>query len=76
MNVEASEIVDLLVTELGVDEGEVDADSRLGSVDKWDSLGHLRLCMAVESKYGVQIPADSVGQLLSVQAIVDFLRQA
>lgn len=44
------------------------------SVGNWDSLGHVRLVLALETEYGIAIPdEDSVG-LVDVQRIGAFLR--
>ena len=49
------------------------AASTPADVELWDSLGHLRVCMALEERYGVQIPMEEVGELQSVPAILKYL---
>jgi acyl carrier protein len=46
---------------------EATADSTPG----WDSLGHLRLLMAVEEEYGVSFSPDDIAELDSVKRIGD-----
>jgi len=73
MNVDTDEVVALVTRELDLDEGEVAADSTAEDVEDWDSLGHLAVCMALEARYGISIPMDTVPELQSVPAIVDYL---
>jgi citrate synthase len=52
---------------------EVPDDAKIGDFALWTSLGHLELMMAVEMKFGVQIPTDGMLELVSLQALEDFL---
>ena len=45
------------------------------TVRNWDSLGHIRLVLALEAAYDVSIPDTDAIQLTSVERIVTFLRQ-
>ena len=43
-------------------EGALAADTTSDDVKEWDSLGHIRLVLAVESKFGVRFqPSEVVG---------------
>jgi acyl carrier protein len=67
------DVLGVLRQELDLDEGELSVSSSAEDVEFWDSLGHLRVCMALESRFGVQIPLDVVETLTSVGAILEFL---
>lgn len=59
--------------ELDLEPSELNlADSR-DSVEFWDSLGHLRVCLAIEAEFDIGIPMDVVASLDSISAIVAFL---
>lgn len=73
MSSDVTEVLALMVAELDLDQGEIGPDSTIDDVDNWDSLGHLRVCMALEARYGVTIPMDQVGELRSVPAILALL---
>jgi acyl carrier protein len=75
VEINPADVIALLRQELDLDEGEIDASSQAEDVDNWDSLGHLRVCMAMESRFGVTIPLEEVGNLRSVAAIVAFLAE-
>lgn len=59
--------------ELDLEVSEVGLDGSRASIEFWDSLGHLRICLAVEAEFGTRIPMDIVETLDSVHAIVEFL---
>ena len=40
------------------------------TVDKWDSLNHMNLVLALEEAFGVQFTDDQIMKLLTVDAIV------
>ena len=73
VSVDMDELLDLIGRELDLDEGEITATSTMDEVDGWDSLGHLRVCMAMEARYGLRIPMERVPELRSVPAIVDLV---
>jgi acyl carrier protein len=37
-----------------------------GSIEAWDSYGHLQAVLAVEAEYGIQFPAEVIPKLRSV----------
>lgn len=76
MKVVLADVIELLVGELDLDDGEIDASSTMNDVENWDSLGHLRVCMALEARYGVQIPMERVPELTTVSAILGMLESA
>jgi len=47
------------------------AETQFGDFPKWDSMGHMDLMLALESKFGVEINADSIRDLVSVKAILE-----
>lgn len=41
----------------------------------WDSLQHLNLVLALEQEFGLQFTPEEIEQMLSVDLIVDLLRE-
>jgi len=76
MIISETEVVELLERELDLDPGDVQGSSSSDDVEYWDSLGHLRVCMAIEAAFNVKIPMDAVPKLGSVPAILAFLAAA
>ena len=53
-----------------VDASEVTDETQFGDLPKWDSMGHMDLMVALESQFGIEINADSIRELVSVEAIL------
>lgn len=47
-----------------------------GDIVEWDSMGHMRLMMALETQFGLDIDADSIQALTTVSAICAYLERA
>ena len=45
-----------------------------GSIDAWDSYGHLQAVLALEAEYGIQFPAEVIPKLKSVADLQEQLR--
>jgi acyl carrier protein len=53
-----------------VQPGDVNPETQFGELPQWDSMGHMDLMVALESKYGIEISAESISQLISIPAII------
>ncbi|MBF0558391.1 MAG: acyl carrier protein [Nitrospirae bacterium] len=62
-------LIEVATDVLRVPEGEISMDLKAGDLPNWDSLGHLRLFMAIEEKFGVKFTAKEILQLLSIEQI-------
>ena len=60
---------DVVAETFGVDPAGLTVDSSPGSVAGWDSMGHLRLVMAVESRFGVRFQTDEIGRMKTIDDI-------
>ncbi|MBJ7262002.1 MAG: acyl carrier protein [Acidimicrobiia bacterium] len=67
-------VVAVVTRELSVPPGSINLLSTSDDVDRWDSLGHLQICMALEAEFGVSPGLEEVGQINSVSAIIEYLR--
>jgi acyl carrier protein len=54
---------------------QLSGSSSPDTVEKWDSLNHMTLVLALEEEFGVQFTDDQIMQLLSVDAIVAALSE-
>ena len=54
---------------LGVSIDEIDDNSSPDSIDKWDSLSHLNLVLAIEAEFGVRLNPNCIMDMLSVKSI-------
>lgn len=54
---------------LQVEPEEISAESSPESIERWDSLKHMQLILALEDELGIQFPDDAIPELLSFDAI-------
>lgn len=54
---------------LGVDPNSIVADSSPTTIERWDSLKHMQLIMALEDELGIQFPDEVIPELVSFEAI-------
>lgn len=50
----------------GVPAGKITADSSPESIEKWDSMQHLNLVLAIEEKFGVQLAPEEIEEMRSI----------
>ena len=67
---------DVISNVLGVSLEEINDDSSPDSLDKWDSLSHLKLVMAIESEFEVELSPEDSMDMLSVKLIRMILEDA
>ena len=60
------------VFEVGI--AEISMQTQFGDLPKWDSMGHMDLMLALESKFSIAISADSIRDLVSIPAILDAIQ--
>jgi len=69
-------VIGLICRELDVSDRSITATTVSGDIERWDSLGHLQVCMALESEFGISPELEELAELDSVAAIVAYLRAA
>ncbi len=52
-----------------VDPALIVAESSPESIERWDSLRHMQLVLAIEDEFGVRFADEDIPELLSLQAI-------
>ncbi len=63
----------LMAEAFGVTQDSLNADLSLGGVPAWDSLGHMRLLLAIEAAIGRQMTTVEAAGIEDVAAIVRLL---
>ena len=61
---------------LGISIEEINDSSSPDNIEKWDSLSHLNLVMAIESEFEVQLSPEDSMDMLSVKLIRIILEDA
>lgn len=56
-----------------IDEDDINEETNNESVEKWDSLNHLRLVTALESEFGVTLTMEEINNMSSYTEIVELI---
>ncbi len=67
------EVMQFIQTELSLK--QIEDGTTMGQVRGWDSLKHVDLILSFSDKYKVQIPPSRIGELISVSALTEYLRE-
>jgi len=64
----------IMSTVFNVDSSQIDEKTSPDSLEKWDSLGHLRLVTAIEEDFGVTFTPDEILEMLDCEGILATLK--
>ncbi len=64
-----SRLAELVASVFGLSNDEVRPESSQKNIADWDSVGHLKLILAIEDDFGVQFSTAQIPELTSVAAI-------
>ncbi len=69
------EVKDLISEVFNLPRETVSDQLAFGEISEWDSLGHMDLLMALESRYDIPLDEELITRLVSVEAICTYLRE-
>lgn len=69
-------IIALVASELGLPVSKVNAGSSIETIQEWDSMAHLNICLAMQESFGIRIDMDTIGEATSVQALAKLVDKA
>ncbi len=65
------EFIQFIAGVMEVDPDLLTEDTAYGSLEKWDSLMHMRMVMEIEEEYDVEIPIEDIP---NIKTLKDFYR--
>ena len=65
----------IISEQLGVDENNIELETSFKEDLDADSLDLFELVMVIEDAFNVEIPADDVAELHTVEDVIDYLRE-
>jgi len=68
------ELLELVARTFRVGPRELDRSSGPGSVERWDSLGHIELMMAVETQFKVRFSIEQIAQMHTIEKMCEVLK--
>ena len=67
-------IKDVMKTVLEISVGEIDEESSIDNIDLWDSMGHIKVILAIEKDFGMQFNVDDVVEMTSYKRIREIIQ--
>lgn len=67
------EFINFIAEVLEMDPSELTPDTAYGSIEKWDSLMHMRMVMEIEEEYDVEIPIDEVPEIKTLRDFYKYI---
>jgi acyl carrier protein len=64
----------VLAAVLGVDPAQINEETSAQTIAAWDSLAQIKLIVALEDEFAIQLPDDTAGRLHTYRAITAALR--
>jgi acyl carrier protein len=68
-----SQVKEILAREWNVDAAAIPDDAELNVYEKWDSLGHISMLLALAEEFDIDVTPENVQALLTLPKIVAFL---
>ena len=62
-----------MAKEWHIEPSAIPDNAEINQYEKWDSLGHISIMMALEVEFGIEINADNVQNLLSITKILKYI---
>ena len=69
------QIQGVLVEALQIPGDQVTPDLAFGDLPQWDSMGHMEVMMSLETRFRIEINADTIAALTSIPAICDYIQE-
>ncbi|MFQ5489957.1 MAG: acyl carrier protein [Phycisphaerae bacterium] len=66
-------IHDALVEALQIRADQIHDGLAMGVIPEWDSIAHVNLMFALETRLDIRIPVEQIPELISYRAIQDYL---
>ncbi|MFH1933652.1 MAG: AAC(3) family N-acetyltransferase [Pseudomonadota bacterium] len=76
MNDIKKRIRDIMGAVFKIDPTEIEEDAGAGVIEKWDSLGHMILVLALEEEFNIRFPDEMIEKLLSLKSIELILKES
>lgn len=69
-------IIALVASELDLPATKVNAGSSIETIQEWDSMAHLNICLAIQESFGIPLDMDTIGEVTSVRALANMVDKA
>lgn len=70
-----SRLLEVAAAVLDVSPSLLSYETKRGSIEPWDSLGHLCLVAAIEEKFGIYIPMEEVNSIMCLKDFTKYIKE-
>lgn len=68
-------IRNIVATTFCIDENQITPQSSSEEIEEWDSLGHIKLILKLESAFHIKLNITVIPKLTNIKAIIEELKQ-
>ena len=68
------DFINFIAEVMEVEPSELTEDTAYGTIEKWDSLMHMRMVMEIEDEYGVEIPIEAIPNIKSLKDFYKYIK--
>lgn len=68
-------LIELMNETFSLPAGRINANTLQKDIEEWDSLGHLRLFLSIEQKFGLKFTMEEITSLGSVREIAEKINE-
>jgi acyl carrier protein len=65
------QVKDIMAAIFSIEPGDIGPDSSLDTIERWDSLQHVNLMMALEQEFGIRIEVEDAVEMTSFPAVCE-----
>ena len=62
-------IISTMASVFGVDQSSIDEDASPDSIEKWDSINHMNLTLALEEEFSINFTDDEIGDMMNYKLV-------
>lgn len=75
MKITTTDVIELACEILQVNSNSIQLSSGIEDTPEWDSITHMSLVLALESRFSVEFTGDEIGELTSISKIYKILTE-
>ena len=70
-----SRMIELMATVFDIESDQINADSSVDNLDRWDSVNHMHLVIALEEEFDIEFQDNDAVELISYELIRSHLQE-
>ena len=69
------ELINFIAGVMELDPSELSEETAYGTIEKWDSLMHMKLVMEIEEEFDTEIPIDEVPNIKTIRDFYKYIEE-